>query len=342
MKIKFLPFINNTNGKKWREAREKAFLNGHGLVITKEINDIRTKKTSYGTDLAAYYRDLHEIKGKRQKAWLEILVNQTANLFSKELSKLSDEDKDPNKTTIVAALPEFFWYDINDNEKHNDDIVFYHKPLYLENIVNCLTEANPLSQLTVQYPNLIIFAGTAMWKKINNENHKDEEIFNSLIVYHSGEYHESITKHNVSHIDGFGSYTIDPKTHKKVYNEVKHKAGESTFNIPPIITFNNLKFTVDICLDFVRGKYGTSAGKEIPVPLSRQLCKDEHIDVNVLIAAGMPIDSNTIPYLSEINSPVLLRCDGLGLTHGEIIRRAGGSRVKCDESKIIDCVEVNI
>lgn len=50
MRIKFLPFNNNTNGKKWRETREKAFLNGPGCDMTKAINEIRMQKKNYGTD----------------------------------------------------------------------------------------------------------------------------------------------------------------------------------------------------------------------------------------------------------------------------------------------------
>ncbi len=324
-KIIFMPFINDDNGTKWRAALENNFIRGEGSALTSEINDIRKNKGAYPNE-QAYYDALHEKKLKRQQMWISRLIVETANVFDDYLKQLSGDDLDCDKTTIVCALPEFYWCDINDNNKH-PEIKYYHKPLYLDTARDLLTEYNVLESfpqnalmwLTQNYKNLIIFAGTAMWKQINRDNHKDEEIFNSLIVYADGEYKESITKHNVSGIDGFYTKGADGK-----YHLAKGKIGKSTFNAAPITEFNGMKFTYDICLDFNCGNVG---GKK--VPLSTELCGNETVDVNVLIAAGMPAEDN---YVNEMKSKLLLRCDGLHPDFGEIVKR--------DASLVTNLIEV--
>lgn len=312
-KVIFMPFINNDMGKAWRERIKENFLNGC-RVLTSEINDIRKNKGAYPNE-RAYYDALHEKKLKRQQMWISRLITETACVFDEYLKKLSGDDLDCEKTTVVCALPEFFWYDINDNNKH-PEIENYHKPLYLDTARDLLTEYNALEdfapnaliELTNKYKNLIIFAGTAMWKQINREDHKKEEIFNSLIVYADGKYKESITKHNVSAIDGF--YTFD--AYGGAYL-AKGKIGESAFNAAPITEFNGMRFTYDICLDFICGK---ADGKD--VPLSTELCGNEAVDVNVLIAAGMPARQSCV---DEMRSDLLLRCDGLCPPFGETVKR---------------------
>lgn len=310
--IIFMPFINDDDGKKWRTDLEKDFIENDGAELTEAINTIRGNKQSYKDSnlLQTYYRDLHAQKSKRQEMWIRLLLKKTAELFRTELDKLRDENTDPEKTTVVCALPEFFWYDVNDNKKH-PEIINYHKPLYLETALGLLTEPNELMQLTEDHPNMIFFAGTAMWKKINPDDHEDEEIFNSMIVYAGGEYKESITKHRVSGIDGFygKNFLVVDKT---------GKIGESTLNIPPVTVFNGMSFTYDICLDFVCGHVGGQKA-----PLSTELCSDAgigDIDVNVLIAAGMPVSPEK---LDHIKSNVLLRCDGLAKPYGEKVKKAG-------------------
>ncbi len=207
MKIKFISFINGTQGKEWRKNLEKEFLENEEIEkLTENINQVRASKPNpMTTDTAStiYYIRLHTEKSKRQKLWLELLIRKTAELFNTQLNKLSEDEKDPAKTTIVAALPEFFWYDINDNNKHDRDIVYYHKPLYDDNM-QILKENNALTELTDRLKNLIIFAGTALHKE-TKDNHQDEKIFNSLLIYHSGICAKIWTKRNVSTIDGFYS-----------------------------------------------------------------------------------------------------------------------------------------
>jgi hypothetical protein len=292
-------------------------------VITADIEAVRHTKPDFNTcsaeDIKNYYKELHIEKDKRQKLWLKFLIEQTASLFEVQLEKLTTNDKDPTNTTIVAALPEFFWCDINDNYKHLFDIVGYHKPLYHDNLIKYFTKSNELANLTAKYPNLIIFAGTVMSKQIE-EDHTKEKIFNSLIIYHSGNFQMGWSKHHVSDIDGFG-----PR-----YSLLKNKVGESTNNSAPIINFNEHTFAFDICLDFMCGNNGTTA-------LSTELCNAAKLtpDVNVLIAAGMPLNMRNI---NNFKSDILLRCDGLASPYGEIVKK-GNHRV---EGNIIDSIETEI
>lgn len=316
-KIIFMPFINDDNGKKWRRNLEAAFIGSDGGPLTDSINIIRSNKNN-GTyqSVQDYYNDLHAAKRQRQTSWLSYLIAQTAELFGNKLKDLSGDDLDPEKTTVVCALPEFFWCDINDNNKH-PEITNYHKPLYLENALTVLTELktegleeNALMALTAKYRNMIFFAGTAMWKQINPKDHNDEEIFNSLIVYAEGQFKESITKHNISTIDGFYiNYRCG------VSSLVKKKVGEATFNAVPITEFNDMKFTYDICLDFKCPKPGN-----VYIPLSTELCGENSVDVNVLIAAGMPVEQ---AYVENIKSDLLLRCDGSSSPQGQILYKHG-------------------
>lgn len=327
MKIKFLPFINDDTGKNWRTKREKAFLTNQGLLVTNEINEIRNNHgntTLYPTD-NDYYTALHEKKAERQKRWLEILLKETAHLFSEELNKLSAADKDKDKTTIVAALPEFFWYDINDNDKHKntEKIVNYHKPIYAANLINYLLgHENPLVKLTTDYPNLIFFAGTAIWKYLDPEN--KENIYNTLMIFGGGKLLKVWTKVSVSTIDGFYDWS------KSKVVVAKDKIGHGTTNDIPAVSFNGKTFVFDICLDF--------SLKPGEPPLSSKLFSGNS-DVNLLISAGMPVDSTK---LNLINSPLMFRCDGLWEPYGEILIKNSGTVRTSSGTKKIDCLEIDI
>lgn len=309
-KIIFLPFINDPDGQadggSWRKEKESVFLNEKDVkTLTEEINQRRNQNPNADND-AAYYRRLHEKKSERQNEWLKRLTAETAALFENKLGTLPDEAKDPEKSIIVAALPEFFWCDINDNNKHEtrnpakngEYIEGYHKPLYDTNMINNLLHAenNPLAKLTKTYPNLIIFGGTAMWKIINEEDHKDEKVNNTLIIYHTGDVANTWSKCFFSDIDGFDS---ESKEMKKGEFGVIDENGNLQTNCVPFTEFRGVKFTYDICLDFIAGENGQ--------PLSTDLCSGQETHVNVLISAGMPIDDKD---LAKINSPVILRCDG--------------------------------
>ncbi len=216
-------------------------------------------------------------------------MEQTATLFKNELEKLHADDLDSSKTTVIAALPEFYWYDINDNQKHKSDIKNYHKPIYSTNLINyLLNNDNPLITLTKDYPNLIIFAGTAMWKYIDDKN--KECIYNTLMIFGNGKLMKLWTKLNVSYIDGF---------YNKLNQLVKGKVGQGIVTGEPKVEFNGKTFVYDICLDFIAGTNN--------VPLSSDLCRSTAADINVLIAAGMPISQRN---LSLIKAPVIFRCDG--------------------------------
>ena len=322
--IIFLPFINGNShtseGKKWRDELEKRFLGDPEIKdLTLRIDQIRQSKPADGAPADAfvdYYKRLHQKKSKRQAKWLKRLIAETAVLLESKLDALPEDVKNSDDCIIVAAFPEFFWYDINDNNKHEIGdtekngkyIIGYHKPLYDTNMIDKLLRVknNLLAQLTVKYRNLIIFAGTAMWKIINEENHEDEKVDNTLIIYHTGDVANTWSKNFFSPIDGFDS---PEKENKKGTYGVIDRNGRIILNYDhvPFTAFNGVKFTYDICLDFVKG-----TGHQ---PLSTSLCNGRKTDVNVLIAAGMPINDKD---LTNINSPVILRCDGLRAPYAEI------------------------
>ncbi|MDE6133165.1 MAG: hypothetical protein K2G04_07325 [Oscillospiraceae bacterium] len=328
--IIFMPFINDVDhGQKWRNDLERDFLAADGSALTREIKTIREKKgdTKTYADEKDYYADLHTKKSERQKMWINCLIEHTAELFRGYLDRQKREDADFTQKTVVCALPEFFWRDINDNDKHTDDINFYHKPLYLETARDILTEDNALMGLTEDYPNMIFFAGTVMWKIINPENHKNEEILNSLIVYAEGKYKETLTKHNVSFIDGF--YDANQRL-------VKNKVGKGGNDGNLVTKFNGLDFTYDICLDFMH-RANQNDFNERPRPLSAKFCSKKgisSIDVNVLIAAGMPVNGK---YIEENTfSSVFLRCDGLCKPYGQALIRSCGS-----DGAAVKLIEIN-
>lgn len=307
--IIFMPFTNNKKAASWRNGLEAAFLSGEGKEVTEQINNVRSTKGTRPDE--EYYNELHDFKLCRQIKWLNYLLGKTAKIFDEQLKKPAIGSAD----VIVAALPEFFWIDINDNDKHNaqgtngESIMNYHKPLYRPCLEVFLKGDNPLAELTSKYPNLIFFAGTAVWKEINYDDNTDELMYNSMVLYKEGQYAPSVTKHNVSLIDGF---------YHENYTLSKDKIGEDDSTDAPVTEFKRLRFTYDICLDFISGT--DAQGIPRNVPLSTQLCNDNGIndvDINVLIAAGMPVK---IGYLPKLKSNCLLRCDGLRQPYGQILQ----------------------
>ena len=344
-KITFLPFINGSqnksDGKQWRIKLENDFLNDSKIIgFTKAINEKRRRSLDeYATkdELIRYHLELHELKKQRQIEWIKKLVSETANLFEAALKDIPDAKAEDR--IIVAALPEFFWCDINDNRKHewgnrnSSYIKGYHKPLYDDIVSRYLFHAkdNPLAELTKEYQNLIIFAGTAMDKKINYSDHKEDKIYNILPIFYGGNDAIQWLKCYFSHIDGFDS---EEKEGKKGDNKVLNGSGELETNpdLFPITKFRGVKFTYDICRDFIVGKKGA--------PLSTVLCEGWITDVNVLIAAGMGMKSEK-SHPELINSPVLLRCDGLTPPYAQIVYKNGDPSI--DSMGVgIDRMEIEI
>lgn len=322
MKYIFLPFINGDKAKIWRSSLESGFIKNEGAALTGEINKIRNDSQLKKNNKSEYKKQLHAKKSVRQFMWLKKLAAETADIFKAEFEKLKGDELDREKTTVIAALPEFFWCDINDNDKHKDTdkILNYHKPIYSANLINYLLDPeNPLMQLTATIPNLIFFAGTAMWKYLDPDN--AEKIYNTLMIFGGGKLLKLWTKVKVSTVDGFSGLG------NKV---VKDKIGHGTTNDIPSVSFNGKTFVFDICLDF-------SSKKDEP-PLSSKLFSG-HSDANLLIAAGMPVDNDK---LRLISSPLLFRCDGncSGGTYAEIRGKSAAVNVRAVSAEKIERLEV--
>lgn len=222
MELVYIPYINNpyppppSPAKTWQEQQSDAFMAQPNIAaLTAEINAIRAAKKTYECR-PKYITALHERKQERQTLWLahlEQAVCKQLDAAAEEImqpyhdavtaakGKLSTAPEDQRAVVqkevddaekkvkddclMVAALPEFFWRDINDNMKHADrsDASFiqgYGKPVYPQ-VLQRLTAgtlsiaappapaaASPLTlcELTQKYPNLVVFAGTVWWKKI--------------------------------------------------------------------------------------------------------------------------------------------------------------------------------
>ena len=324
-KVIFLPFINGDNdtvdGRKWRKDLENVFLHDPNITsLTNAINGVRNPNPNAEND-DAYYQELHAKKSIRQHEWLKALSAETAALLENSLNALPDDVKNSDKHIIVAALPEFFWCDIHDNEKHTkrdnapqtgEYIEGYHKPIYDKNLADCLfAPTNPLAMLTGTYNNLIIFSGTAIWKTINSCDHKNEKIYNTMLIYSSGGVKEVWSKNYFSNIDGFNSTKKEGK--KGELGKLVVRDGRTEFvpnhHLTPITEFNGVKFAYDICIDFSVGKNGQ--------PLSKDLLGDQKTDLNILIAYGKRFNANLG---ININSDVILRCDGYLPPYGQIAK----------------------
>lgn len=325
MKYIFLPFINGNKAKTWRSSLEQSFIANEGASLTAEINNIRQDDKLKLNNKEEYIEQLHAKKSARQIMWLKKLAAETESIFRAECTKLTGDELDSKNTTVIAALPEFFWYDINDNDKHKntEKIVNYHKPIYAANLINYLLgHENPLVKLTTDYPNLIFFAGTAIWKYLDPEN--KENIYNTLMIFGGGKLLKVWTKVSVSTIDGFYDWS------KSKVVVAKDKIGHGTTNDIPAVSFNGKTFVFDICLDF--------SLKPGEPPLSSKLFSGNS-DVNLLISAGMPVDSTK---LNLINSPLMFRCDGLREPYGEILIKNSGTVQTSSGTKKIDCLEIDI
>lgn len=323
MKYIFLPFINGNKAKTWRSSLEQSFIADEGASLTAEINNIRQDDKLKLNNKEEYIEQLHAKKSARQIMWLKKLAAETESIFRAECTKLTGDELDSKNTTVIAALPEFFWYDINDNDKHKntEKIVNYHKPIYAANLINYLLgHENPLVKLTTDYPNLIFFAGTAIWKYLDLEN--KENIYNTLMIFGGGKLLKVWTKVNISTIDGFYDWSKS-----KV---MKDKIGHGTTNDIPAVSFNGKTFAFDICLDFSL-KPGES-------PLSSKLFSGNS-DANLLISAGMPVDSTK---LSLMSSPLMFRCDGNGSgnAYAEIRDKSGTVNIRPTSDEKIERIEI--
>ena len=113
MKIKFLPFLNDNDGKLWREKLENEFMSQQEVKdITKEINKLRNskpailktydekyknsapaerkkvlrEKESVSTpEVVDYYKRLRSLKEERQQNWIKYLMNRVAEVFEQKL-----------------------------------------------------------------------------------------------------------------------------------------------------------------------------------------------------------------------------------------------------------------
>ena len=283
--IHYLPFINNSEAIAWRQNLEQAFMRDH-----KNDYDRLNAARADSTDIVM----LNNTKKELQCKWF---VKLNEEIYKKLDAKLADI---PDDETVIAAMPEFFWRNINDNQKHTDphEIINYGKSFSYE-VKEIWPDSKPedeysFQKLTTRYPNLILFAGTVWWKK-------DDLIRNSIPIFATGQYIGQWSKANLSSIDGLGGPIIDypylNKIDKRAIHWQPQKVNDADKLPSPEMTFNGLRIGLDICLDFI-----------VDGSCSRDLLPTKP-DIQLLIAGGMPITNENEAYINA--EKLFLRCDAI-------------------------------
>lgn len=265
------------------------------IAKKKEVNDLQEVKD--------YRKKMHEAKGERQKNWIEHLMDKVILFFEEGLEKYNNYRGDD---IFVLMLPEFFWTDIVDNRKFYEiagryrEIAGYVSPLYENEYEMLLASNNKIVEwMKKQNKNILFFAGTAMHKEFNQDP-MQEKIYNTLLIYSVQKGREvqigTWNKVNYSPIDGFSinGYVVREKI-PYVGRDVIG-VGEKALRMP-VINYDELVFSFDICLDYVLPD-GYS--------VSNWMLSNQKADFNILIAGGMPIMSGNISNKSAIHT---IRCD---------------------------------
>lgn len=283
--IHYLPFINNSEAIAWRQNLEQAFMQEHQEGYDR-LNAARADGTADD--------DLNDIKRELQCKWF---VRLNEEIYKKLDAKLAGI---PNDETVIAAMPEFFWRNINDNRKHTDphEIINYGKSFSYEVKeiwANSKQEDEySFQKLTTKYTNLILFAGTVWWKK-------DDLIRNSIPIFANGQYEGQWSKANLSSIDGLGGPIANCPDLNKIDKRAIHwqpqKVNDADKLPLPEVTFNGLRIGLDICLDFI-----------VDGLCSRDLLPTKP-DIHLLIAGGMPITNENKAYINA--EKLFLRCDAI-------------------------------
>lgn len=260
MNVAYIAYINGPKStpppnyfapSQWRESLEQQFLLLPEIAdLNAHIQTLRSAQKTAATPRCKplHASELHEFKLARQCKWMIYLESAVCKALDEAMRMAAY----PPDTLVVAALPEFFWRDINDNLKHTgltkkDGIPGYGKPFYapvfdaLSSNAQTLSAADvpkTLCELTWKYPNLIVFAGTVWWKKIVNVAcngcggisepvckqcfKQSETMFNTLPVFYQGKRILLWNKQYVSDIDGLG--TLSDQFQKRASRQFEKSA----------------------------------------------------------------------------------------------------------------------
>lgn len=273
---------------------------------------------------------LHWLKQRRQVKWLAYIERFIAQRIKQVLI---EEKKKSGERLYIVALPEFFFTDINDDNIHtlggppgSPHIPHYNKPFYFDNVANYFhingnRKGTSLAKLTSN-SNVIIFAGTIVWKNPNTVNHLTETFYNSLPVFYEGQCQFMWDKRYTSDIDGFGKPAKGPAAHVHSKWEktppvptaaTMRRVNESDISqlqggtVNPYFTYSykisgkavhDITIGADICLDFALYAMSTMKKK------AGHLWTRTKPHIHMLVAAGMPEDTGYM-YASHL----FLRCD---------------------------------
>ena len=250
---------------------------------------------------------LHCVKQVRQIRWLAWFENYLYRLLFDSIAAVSPSHK------YIVLFPEFFFVDIYDNPAP-PKVSDYVKPFY-EDIARYFTGLRTdfptvsyleesfhhmrLKELTALYPNLIIFAGTIIWKTkekrlvyTNGEQVltkkrwkfkpvETDTFYNTAVLFSGGRCCYLWDKQFISGVDGTGGVKVvhqheipsEPDLHYiKSSMSMEMQIQEPVFRW--ISEGENITFLISVCLDFA----ALSEKNYFPQP-----------DIHILIAADAPM-----------------------------------------------------
>lgn len=226
---------------------------------------------------------MHILKLERQLYWLSWYEDMLCELIENKLH-IAREGQDIN-TAYIVLMPEFMFTDMKQNTKHDsgpDFVEGYVKPYYEEVMDAFINGRLPevqrqgrgipghrLAEIASEGTNVIIFAGTIIWK-----TRADEYYINSAPVFWDGGCRFLWDKQTISDIDGTG-YLEEEEMRIRGKGEVeragkawhRHPIDETseltrnymenlTEGIKPWFTCRlagqSITFGLSVCLDFTR------------------------------------------------------------------------------------------
>lgn len=228
---------------------------------------------------------LHIVKQERQMRWLSWLEDFTCSQI-RNIMRIRPSNPQAEVIYIVT-FSEFYFTDYNDNKNHveiGETVTGYVKPFYrpvMEAFVNgrlpdaqrnSIRESYRLAGLTGENNNLIIFAGTIIWKPLSDAS---GYFYNTAPIFYHGALQLLYDKREVSGVDGVAGckekhkHEPLPSSHTSLDNISSARSACS-----PVFEWEihgrKLKFALSICKDYTTHRI-----------------REDGVDIHVLISAGM-------------------------------------------------------
>lgn len=226
------------------------------------------------------------VKQVRQIRWLAWFENFLYLLLTVATATVSPHYK------YIVLFPEFFFVDIYDNpvppktkvtgyvKPFYEDVARYFTGLHTESPVHKFIEESlhqsRLADLTALYPNMIIFAGTMVWKtktkrvvytngqevitqkKRNFKKVETDTFFNTAVVFSQGRCCYLWDKQFISKVDGQGGVKVIHRHETPSLSDLHYIKSSMSMEMgmqTPVLTWTlgeeNITFLISVCLDFM-------------------------------------------------------------------------------------------